>query len=227
MSKISLYMVLGILAVFLPNHMIMKQKSKAENKTAPTEWVISNLKEKMQGKIRVAGNPGTVKCKYGEAVSFNGSSDGLFIENMPLEGLEQFTVELIFEPQSGGSFEQRFFHCGEVQGDRVLIELRATSEQWYADAFIKTGNDQLTLIDTKLLHPLDKWYHLAYINDNGKFSVYINGRKELEGLLNAAVLRSGNTSLGMRQNEVSWFKGAIYKIRISPKALKPEDFMPY
>lgn len=227
MYKASLCIAFSIIAVIIPNHIIMKQKSKEESKTAITEWIVSSLKEKMQGKMKVSGKPGTVKCKYGEAVSFNGSSDGIFLESMPLAGLEQFTIELIFEPQSGGNFEQRFFHCGEVQSDRVLLELRATPAGWYSDAFIKTGDDQLALIDPNLLHPLDTWYHLAYINDNGKFSVYVNGRKELEGLLKAAPLKSGNTSLGMRQNEVSWFKGAIYKVRISSKALNPADFMPY
>lgn len=205
----------------------MIQKSKKESKTATTEWVVSSLKEEMPGKMRAAGTPGTLKCKYGEAVTFNGSSDGIFLESMPLAGLEQFTVELIFQPQSGGNLEQRFFHCGEVQGDRVLLELRAIPAGWYSDAFIKTGDDQLALIDPALLHPFDNWYHLAYLNDNGKFSVYVNGKKELEGFVKAATLKSGNTSLGMRQNEVSWFRGAIYKIRISPKALRPQDFLKY
>jgi hypothetical protein len=57
--------------------------------------------------------------------------------------------------------------------------------------------------------------------------VYINGIKELEGELKLPTLKSGNTSLGMRQNEVSWFRGAIYEIRVSPKALSPDDFLKY
>jgi hypothetical protein len=219
----------GLLIMFIsvlsltPNQTIMKQKNNADSKSAVTEWIVSNLKEKM----KVVGKPLTMKCKYGEAVSFNGSSDGILLESMPLAGLEQFTIELIFQPQSGGNFEQRFFHCGEVQSDRVLLELRATPAGWYSDAFIKTGDDQMALIDPGLLHPFDSWYHLAYINDNGKFSVYVNGRKELEGFLKCAPLKSGNTSLGMRQNEVSWFRGSIYEIRVSPKALRPDDFLKY
>jgi hypothetical protein len=45
---------------------------------------------------------------------------------MPLAGLEQFTVEMIYNPYSGGNFEQRFLHCGEANGDRLLLELRST-----------------------------------------------------------------------------------------------------
>jgi hypothetical protein len=215
------------MAAIIPNQINLKQKSISENKVAVTEWVLSKLNNKMPGKISFTGKPEVIKCKYGKAVSFNGSSDGIFVENMPLAGLEQFTIELILEPQSGGNFEQRFFHCGEIQGDRVLLELRATPDQWYVDSFIKTGYDHLTLIDPGHLHPLNNWYHLAYIKDKGKFSVYVNSKKELEGLCKAATPGSGKTSLGMRQNEVSWFKGAIYMVRISPKALKPEEFMPY
>jgi hypothetical protein len=205
----------------------MKQKSKAESKIAPTEWVLSNLKEKMSGKMRVAGNPGTVKCKYGEAVSFNGTADAIFLNCMPLTGMEQFTIEVIFQPASGGYFEQRFLHLGEVQGDRVLMELRSTQTGWYFDAYIKASDQQCTLIDPKLLHPSDQWYHLAYVIDHGKLITYVNGKKELEGNIHLVPLKGDKTSIGARQNEVSWFKGDIYKIRIIPNALTPKDFMPY
>jgi len=43
---------------------------------------------------------------------------------------------------------------GEVNGDRMLIELRMTEEsQWYLDAFIKSGDSSKALIDKSLLHP--------------------------------------------------------------------------
>jgi hypothetical protein len=205
----------------------MGKESEHNKKSKQTEWIISMLKDKMHGKVKIIGKPETVKCKYGEALFFNGSSDGLLIEDMPLKGLSSFTVELIFQPQSGGNFEQRFFHCGEVQSDRVLLELRATPTHWYADSFIKVGEENVTLISPELLHPLDKWYHLAYVNDNGKFTVYIDREKELEGEKKLPSLKEGNTSLGMRQNEVSWFRGAIYEVRVSGEALNPEEFLSY
>jgi len=191
------------------------------------EWILSKIVKPGAKNIKITGEPGTVKFQESLAVTFNGSSDGITIDEMPIEGLHEFTIELIFNPASGGNFEQRFLHCGEVQGDRVLLELRATPSHWYSDAFIKTGEDQLALIDPGQLHPLDKWYHLAYVNDNGKFSTYVNGKKELERHLNVTTLKSGKISVGMRQNEISWFKGAIYKIRISPSALKPESFLTF
>jgi len=131
---------------------------------------------------------------------------------------------------SGGTFEQRFFHCGEIQGGRVLMETRSTKTDWYFDAFLNSGTpegDKLTLIDSLKIHPLDKWYHVAFVIDRGKLQTYINGEKELEGKISMTPLVGGKTSIGVRQNEVSWFKGAIYKIRITPKALSPVGFMKF
>ena len=146
---------------------------------------------------------------------------------MPLIGLEQFTIEVIFQPASGGSFEQRFLHFGEIEGDRVLLELRANTTDWYFDAFITAGEQKCTLIDPKLLHPLDQWYHAAYVIDNGKLETYVNGKKELEGKVFLSPLKGGRTSIGVRQNKVSWFRGAIYRVRISPAALEPSKFMDF
>jgi hypothetical protein len=203
------------------------QITKTEKKSVNTEWIFSKLIEKMPEDARLAGKPEIVKCKYGKAVAFNGSSDAIFLERMPLRGLKQFTIEMIIQPQSGGNFEQRFLHCGEIQGDRVLLELRSTQTDWYFDAFIAVGEQKCTLIDPRLLHPLDQWYHVAYVIDNGKLETYVNGKKELEGNVILSPLKGDKTSIGVRQNEVSWFKGAIYSIRITGKALIPEYFMSY
>jgi hypothetical protein len=200
-------------------------KNLSKEKCVRVEWILSDLTESSEKGVKITGRPETVKYKDKKAMAFNGSCDGITLSQMPLSGLEKFTIEMIFNPYSGGNFEQRFLHCGEVNGDRVLLELRATPTHWYFDAFIKTGEDQIALIDPVKLHPLDQWYHIAYVNDGGKFASYVNGEKELEGVLNVATLKSGQTSVGMRQNEVSWFKGAVYKVRISSDALKPEDFI--
>ena len=174
---------------------------------------------------RILGNPKIVEYKYRRALEFNGVCDGLFLNAMPLANLTEFTIEAIFKPESGGNFEQRFFHCGEINGSRVLLELRSTQTGWYFDAFVKSGDQSATLIDPNLIHPLDKWYHVAFVVTNGKQETYINGNKELESQVEIAPLTGGKTSIGVRQNEQSWFKGAIYKIRISPEALTPVRFM--
>ena len=189
--------------------------------------MLSDIIHPNKNGIRIVGNPEIISCKYGKALLFNGSSDGIFIDQMPLEGLEQFTIEVIMCPYSGGNFEQRFFHCGEIRENRVLLELRSTQTGWYLDAFIKSGLQQKTLIEPTLIHPLDQWVNLAFVVNHGKQETYVNGTKELESKIEIVPLRGGKTSIGVRQNEQSWFKGAIYKIKITPEALNPVNFMKY
>ncbi|MCX6333346.1 MAG: LamG domain-containing protein [Bacteroidia bacterium] len=205
----------------------MTHKSNPQSRNVQTEWNLARMTEKMPGEMKVAGKPEIVKSKYGKAVSFNGSSDAIILESMPLTGLQKFTIEVIFQPQSGGNFEQRFLHCGETQGDRILLELRSTATDWYFDAFVKVGEQQCTLIDPKLLHPLDQWYHVAYVIDNGKLETFVNGKKELAGNVTFSPVKGNKTSIGVRQNEVSWFKGAVYCIRFTDNTLSPEDFMDF
>lgn len=187
-------------------------------------WNISDFLNS-DSTVRIAGKPQIIACKYRKALEFNGQNDGIFLEEMPLSGMDEFTIEVLFYPESGGKFEQRFFHTGEIRGDRVLLEIRTTATDWYFDAFVQTGNQKMTLIEPKLLHPLNQWYHVAYVVNHGKLSTYINGKKELEGSITFSPIQTGKTSIGVRLNEQSWFKGAISQIRISPKALKAKDFL--
>jgi hypothetical protein len=227
MNRKHFSILFSLLAVILPNSTDMTQKSKSPENQIITEWILSNLTERPQNGVKIEGKPGILECKYGKAVTFDGSSNAIFLDSMPLTGLDQFTIELIFQPASGGNFEQRFMHLGEVQGDRVLLELRSTEAGWYFDGFIKVGEQNCTLIDPQLLHPLDQWYHVAYVVDKGKLATFVNGKKELEGNIVMAPVKGDKTSIGVRQNGVSWFKGAIYKIRITNEALTPGNFMSY
>jgi len=227
MKQIILYILFSPLIVVSLNNLTMPQKNTSEKKIVKKEWILARVIEKLPAGSRIAGKPQIIESKYGKAVAFNGSTDAIFLEEMPLTGLKQFTIEMIFHPQSGGSFEQRFLHCGEIQGDRILLELRATESDWYFDAFIAVGEEKCTLIEPKLLHPLDQWYHIAYVIDNGKLVTFVNGKKELEGNVILTPLKGGKTSIGVRQNEVSWFRGSILKIRFTGKSLTPEDFMKF
>ena len=224
---ITLKSIIFLISIILPlsNPGKMTKENKSDKKKTGTVWILSDFIENPQKGITVTGKPEIVKYGKKNSVAFNGTDDAIFLEKMPLAGLEQFTIEMIYNPFSGGNFEQRFLHCGEANGDRVLLELRSTPGGWYFDAFIKIGDNGVTLIEPTLLHPHDQWYHIAYVIDKGRLETWINGKKELEGSLAITPVNSGITSIGVRQNKVSWFKGAIYKIRITPKALGPDKFM--
>lgn len=198
---------------------------QAGKKDQTINWILHELYPSSPDILKISGNPQIVKSPYGKAVSFDGERDGIFLDQMPLAGLSAFTVEVLVFFAEGGNFEQRFLHIGEVNGPRMLLEIRATETDWYFDAFFKSEEDQLTLINPDLLHPLGQWYHVAFVVDHGRLVSYVNGVKELEGRIEQVPLAKGKTSIGVRQNEVAWFKGAIRQIRITEKALEPEAFL--
>jgi hypothetical protein len=205
--------------------LIAQENPPPKIKSNSTEWTISRLLNQKTDSVKVLGSPTIVSTKYGKAVEFNGKNDAIFIDKMALAGLEVFTVEMIFNPYSGGNFEQRIFHCGEITNSRVLLELRSVPKGWYFDAFIKAGTERHTLIDSTLVHPHNQWYHVAFVVNHGQLTTYINGIKELEAKINMSAFFTGRTSIGVRQTENSWFRGMIYKIKITPKVLSPRQFM--
>ncbi len=191
-------------------------------------WNIDNL-EKIGGyDITVLGDPQVIETPAGPAVEFDGEDDAIILDMNPLAGFSKFTVEIIFRPDSGGNEEQRFFHMGEVNDDRVLIETRLTEDnQWFLDTFIKSGESERTLYAQDFLHPLNEWYHAALVYDGQNMRHFVNGLKELEGSIENTPMKGGQTSLGVRLNRIYWFKGAIRKARMSPRALSPEEFMSF
>ncbi len=74
-------------------------------------------------------------------------------------------------------------------------------------------------------HPLDIWHHAAIVVDGTSFRHYVNGRLELSEPLDYAPQQAGRTSLGVRLNNVHWFKGAIRTVRFTPRALEPRDLL--
>ncbi len=172
------------------------------------------------------GNPRTIETPHGKALSFDGVQDGIFLDTNPIENLAQFTIEVLFQPDPKAPPEQRFFHIGEVGGSRLLLETRVTDDdQWCLDAFIKSGDSSRTLIDKTLLHPTGRWAHVAFVVDHGTMDTYVDGQHELNGNVSFVPFKEGKTSIGVRMNRVSWFKGSISKIRITPTCLHPADFM--
>jgi Concanavalin A-like lectin/glucanases superfamily len=208
--------------------MVSKKSTNSQSNPGSWECILAGLKSGGKG-LSISGDPKIVKSPYGNSIWFDGIYDGFFLENNPLNGLSCFTIEAIIKPDAAGPEEQRFLHIGEIDGDRLLIETRLTKEnQWYLDTFIMSGESKKALIYPKLVHPVGSWYHVALTLDKkGKMINYINGKMEIKGEVEFKPINSGAISIGARQNKVSWFKGAIYKIKISPEVLEPKGFLPY
>jgi hypothetical protein len=191
-----------------------------------TNWKLERLiNTPLQGQT-LSGKPELVSAPHGKAVQFNGRDDAVFLDENPLKDLPQFTIEIAIRPDPKGEFEQRYLHIGEVNSDRVLLELRLTKDsQWYLDAYMKSGESFLTMVDTNLVHPAGEWFRIAFVVDNGTMATYVNGKHELDGKIVFSPFKGGQTSIGVRLNKKSWFKGAIDVVRITPKCLTPPEFI--
>ncbi|MGD9021124.1 MAG: hypothetical protein PVF46_04955, partial [Lysobacterales bacterium] len=136
-------------------------------------------------------------------------------------------VEVVFKPYADGLPEQRFFHMQEDASEsRVMFETRLVEDgQWLVDTFIKSGDQGVPLYAVDDKHEIGPWYHAAIVVDGNSFSHYVNGNLELGEDIQYAAQGPGRTSLGVRLNEVHWFKGAISTARFTSSALAPEEFL--
>ncbi|NRD21822.1 LamG domain-containing protein [Winogradskyella litoriviva] len=216
-----------IFLIFVSTIIIACNSSKKEPiDSSKTDWIIANLLEKEPDQISIQGNPKLVNAPLGKAVCFDGIYDALFLDQMPLKDANSFTVEMIFKPSEvEAPFEQRIVHIGEVSKDRMLLEIRAKNGQWYFDGFVASNENKKALIDEKLTHPLGKWYHVALVVTPNSIITFVNGKKEIEAPFLFKPINTGKTSLGVRLNKKSWFKGSIYRVKISKKVVLPNHFI--
>jgi PelA/Pel-15E family pectate lyase len=192
-----------------------------------TTWSVDNLQRIGGHPIRIIGAPTVVKTDRGPAVEFNGSADGLFIDANPIQDMTAFTIEVEFQPLAGGQEEQRFVHLEEAgTGNRALIELRvAAGDAWALDTYLRFGETGLTLLDRMKSHPANAWHVAALTFDGAHMRQFVNGVQELDGPVAFRRLGPGTTSLGVRQNLVSHFKGRIRQLRVTSRALSGTDLL--
>ena len=194
-------------------------------------WRIDSLEQIAGLPVVTQGNPQLVDSVYGTAVMFDGDGDRLLVNNNPLDGASEFTVEIIFKPNDvyPENLEPRFFHieAPDNPNRRITIELRLNDQhQWYLDTYIKSEVSQYTLIDSSLVHPMEQWTHAAITYKDRQFTAFVNGKKELSAEVDyLPIAKTGKTSIGARMNEVHWFNGAILAARITHQVLSPEQFM--
>jgi hypothetical protein len=189
-------------------------------------WRVDNLTQIDGNAVTISGSPKVIQTELGPAVEFDGVKDGLLVNDNPMNGATEFTVEIILKPYSGGAVEQRYLHFQQDDNNRILAELRNNNNlNWSLDTFIKSGTSNQTLLDYSLVHSLDNWVHVALVYKNGVMTDYVNGVQELVGSVAYQVVNSGQTSLGVRMNQVAWFKGAIHSLKVTHQALSPANFM--
>lgn len=194
-------------------------------------WSVNALENIGGHETTVLGNPRVVATPYGKAVAFDGDGDRLLVNNNPLAGASEFTIEIIFRPNGvfPNNWEPRFLHIEAPDNTdrRLTIELRLNNkQQWYLDSYIKSEESQAVLIDETLVHPVNQWAHAAVTYKNREFTAYVNGKKELSANVEyLPIADHAATSIGARLNQVHWFNGDILQVRVTPKLLAPADFL--
>ncbi len=201
------------------------QENKPREKSVT--WKVNNLKKISGNKVEVLGDPKIIKTDKGKAILFDGVDDGIFINVNPIVGADEFTIEAIFRPDADGAKEQRWLHIEDLESveSRALLETRLVGNEWFLDTFIKSGENRLPLYAENFKHPLGEWFHVALVFDGSEMRHYINGKLELSGKLAVKPFGKGRVSIGVRQNKVFWFKGAVRKARFTNRAVSPLKFL--
>lgn len=179
------------------------------------------------GYVELEGQP--EKSEMG-GVFFDGDGDRIVVKDSPLSGAAEFTIEMKIFPRAvfPNNSEPRMLHIEseEYPNRRITLELRLNeNKQWYFDGFIKSGKGGLALIDPLLVHPTERWHHVAITFKDGVFTSWVNGRPELTGeAVFQPLSEDAKVSIGARINRVHWFNGSIETIAFSRVALKPAQF---
>jgi hypothetical protein len=205
--------------------------SGADSKPDTIVWDVNNLNSIGGCSTMIVGSPKVVETEKGKAVQFNGLKDGLVVNAVPIAGAEKFTIEVIFRPDGNApDTAQRFLHIQENNSkNRILLLLETLppqNDKWYFDTYIKSDKGSQNLYKPVLTHTMGKWYNAAFVCDGQEIRNYLNGAREAAGKIEFAPLNSnGKTSIGMKLNKTSWFKGVIYKIRFTKRSLEPKEFL--
>jgi hypothetical protein len=190
------------------------------------KWELNSLTDLGGLQPKLLGTPELVEVDGIQAIKFNGSTDGLIIPRNPLSGLETFTVEVLFKPDYDGLPEQRFIHFQDTLLNRGLIETRVNPDStWSLDTFLYNiePESRLTLLDRNIVHRTNVWYWVALWYDGTTMKHFVNGVEELSGQVDFKPMTDGQLSIGVRLNQVHWFKGYISEMRFHHRALNKNE----
>jgi len=196
----------------------------------PVIWNLDNLNKIGGFPVEVLGDPEIIETEGGKAIYFDGVDDGLLVMGSPVEGASAFTVEVVFRPDSSwpDNAEQRFVHIQnpDYADRRIMIETRLTPDnKWFLDSFIRSESSTRPQLAKDFKHELGKWQHAAVVYENGIMKHYVNGKLEMSGEVIYLPINNANVSLGVRMNKVFWFKGAIRTLKVTNRALPPNEFL--
>jgi hypothetical protein len=207
-------------------------RAGAAHPPGPQSWTFDNLQTIAGQPLTLIGAPRTTASPWGKALLFDGVGDGLLIDRHPLAGASAFTIEALFRPD-GGAFEQRWFHLEAREQppvtagagkSRLMFEIRVVGSSWYLDSFVSGPDAHQALIVPERTFPIGAWYHVAQSYDGQVHRSFVNGVLQAMAPLSFSPQGPGSAAVGMRLNQVNFFKGAVRAARFTTRALSPSEF---
>jgi hypothetical protein len=174
--------------------------------------------------------PTLIETSQGKAAFFDGINDGILLNCNPIGSATEFTLEVILFPDSTATQTQpRFLHIRRTtdQNRRITMETRIlANKQWILDTYIRSEISQCTQLDSSYTHTSGEWHHTAIVYGNHTMKQYIDGILQRSDTVTYLPMDTDNPkiSIGVRQDKLYFFKGAIRLIKISKRALVPEEF---
>ena len=151
--------------------------------------------------------------KYGEALTFNGTTSNVWINDAPILHLTNgMTLEAWVYPTSTTARYRDVIYKGD---DNYYLE--ATSPQ--AGAPLAGGTFTSDLVGTSAL-PVNTWSYLAATYDRSTLRLYVNGVQVASKSATAAMAVSSNPlQIGGNMIYGSYYNGVIDEVRIYNRAL--------
>ncbi len=213
------------------------------------EWPLENLTDINENTTHtVVGVPEIVDGLIGKAFKFNGLTDGIIVEDNPIDMAPEFTIEMYIKPEANPGVKAKLFNIWNVDESQSALFL----ECWGKDSTKTYDLQNKVVLKTAFKTPrfntatlfsqeLDagKWYHLAWVSDTTGYTFYINGVRSHGTVFTKHYMyddpdeyyqpfTGGNVTFGCRggSKQKDFYKGLIDNIRITRKVLTPEEFMP-
>jgi hypothetical protein len=182
----------------------------------------------------VSGATWITAGRYGQALSFNGTSDWIKIPDSPsLDLTTGMTVEAWVNPASSAGWQTVLYKERPAPTDAGMAWALYSSDQdsppaIYGTLAGATGNGLWTHATGTTMLPLNGWSHLAATYDGSALRLYVNGTLvktfALPGRLwvTEGPLRIGGNSPSIPYGG-QFFKGAIDEVRVYNRALSQAD----
>lgn len=169
----------------------------------------------------ITGASWTTAGRFGKALSFNGSTNWVTINDAPsLDLTSGMTLEAWVKPAALSSWRQVILK--EIPNG-LAYSLYAHNNAPQPAATINVGGSDQSAVGTSAL-PLDTWTHLAATYDGSTLRLFVNGA-QAQAVSVSGTLITSNAPLRIAGNAV-WgehFSGVIDEVRVYNRALSASE----